>query len=108
MLKLLITFSKELVVGQASLWAKCTGLVYPHSVEMKLICFWKTVQTITPYLLIKLFSCSLNDFRFIKVDFLKAEIILGLNENKTMHQKHITGHIHSSKGIQHYRPDILL
>ena len=43
-----------------------------------------------------------------KVDFLKAEIIIGLAEIKTMHQKHITGHIQSSQGIQLNRPDSLL
>ena len=42
------------------------------------------------------------------MDFLKAEIIIGLAEIKTMHQKHITGHIHSSQGIQLNRPDSLL
>ena len=39
-----------------------------------------------PNLLTKLFFCSLNDFCFKKVDFLKAKIILGLTEIKTMHQ----------------------
>ena len=42
------------------------------------------------------------------MDFLKAETIIGLAEIKTMHQKHTTGHIHSSQGIQQDKPDILL
>ena len=61
-----------------------------------------------PYLLIRLFFCSLNDFCFKKVDFLKAEIIIGLAEIKTMHQKHDTGHIYSSQGIQQNWPESLL
>ena len=56
----------------------------------------------------KALFCSLNDFCFKKVDFLKAQIIIGLATIKTMHQKHITGHIHSSQGIQHNRPGVLL
>ena len=59
-------------------------------------------------ILIRLFFCSLSDFCFKMMDFLKAEIIIGLTEIKTMHQKHISGHIHSSQGIQHNRPNILL
>ena len=59
-------------------------------------------------ILIRLFFCSLSDFCFKKMDFLKAEIIIGLTEIKTMHQKHISGNIHSSQGIQHNRPNILL
>ena len=47
-------------------------------------------------------------FVFKKVDILKAEIIIGLAKIKIMHQKHITGHIYSSQGIQQDRPDILL
>ena len=39
-----------------------------------------------PYLLIRLFFCSFNEFCFKKVDFSKAKIILGLTEIKTMHQ----------------------
>ena len=71
------------------------------------ICSAKRSQP-SPYLLIRLFFCSLNDFVFKKVDFLKAEIIIGLTETKTMHQKHITSHIHSSQGTQQNRPDTLL
>ena len=47
-------------------------------------------------------------FVFKEVDFLKTVIIIGLAEIKTMHQKQIIGHIHSSQGIQQNRPDILL
>ena len=72
------------------------------------ICSAKTEPTITPYLLIRLIFCSLRDFCFLKVDFLEAEISIGLAEIKTMHQKHITGHIHNSQGIQQNMPDILL
>ena len=39
---------------------------------------------------------------------LKAEIIVGIAEIRTMHQKYITGYIHSSQGIQQNMPDILL
>ena len=42
------------------------------------------------------------------MDLWKAEIIIRLAEIKTMHQKHITGHIHSNQGNQQNRPYILL
>ena len=34
------------------------------------------------------------------MDFLKAEIIIGLTGINTKYHKHITGHRHSSQGIQ--------
>ena len=39
------------------------------------------------------------------MDFLKAEIIIGLTGINTKYHKHITGHRHSSQGIQQNRPD---
>ena len=42
----------------------------------------------------------LGFFLFLKNGRFEAEIIKGLTETKTMHQKHITGHMHCSQGIQ--------
>ena len=39
------------------------------------------------------------------MDFLKAENIIGLTGIKTKYHKHITGHRHSSQGIQQNRTD---
>ena len=44
----------------------------------------------------------------LKGGLFEAEIIIGLTETKIMHQKHITGHMHGSQGIQQNRPDVLL
>ena len=65
----------------------------------------KTEPTINHYPLIRLFFSSHDDFCFIKMDFLKAEIIIGLTGINTKYHKHITGHRHSSQGIQQNRPD---
>ena len=65
----------------------------------------KTEPTITHFLLIGLFFSSHDYFCFIKMDFLKAEIIKRLTGINTKYQKHITGHRHSSQGIQQNRPD---
>ena len=41
------------------------------------------------------------------MDFLKADFIIGLTEIKAKYQKHITGHIHNSQGIDQNRPDTI-
>ena len=41
------------------------------------------------------------------MDFSKAKIIKGLTETKTMHPKHIIGHIHESQGKQQNRSDVV-
>ena len=65
----------------------------------------KTEPTINHYQLIRLYFSSLDDFCFKKMDFLKAEIIIGLTGIKTKYHKHITGHRHIGQGIQQKRPD---
>ena len=55
--------------------------------------------------IIRLYFSSLDDFCFKKMDFLKAEIIIGLTGIKTKYHKHITGHRHIGQGIQQKRPD---
>ena len=55
----------------------------------------------------RLLNCSLKDFCFKNLDFLKAEIVIGHIEIKQKYQKHIKGHMHSSQDIQQNRPDIL-
>ena len=65
-----------------------------------LLSFHPTCEpTINHYPLIRLFFSSHDYFCFIKMDFLKAEIIIGLTGINTKYHKHITGHRHSSQGI---------
>ena len=87
--------TNSLILEPVSFWSMKVYLQYclkcrsaTHMLQVQYIV--QTEPTITPYLQIRLFFCSFNDFCLKKVDFLKAEIIIGLAEIKTMHEIHIT------------------